>query len=216
LAVVLVIPSAGDTAGVKVTDRAFSTPQEALNYYIEGVRSCDLDKMSQAFGIAKTSEKFNFTAFTNRLKVIMPATSLMPSDYDKFVSLNEVFRLNQCTTMYKEILYSFNDIDWQRTIIPDGGMDETYIKEYIKKINPATLKNIKVSQFRDFPMASEKVHLENMQKSAVALGADEHRVYEVELECNGIKVNCELLSVFRYGSSWYINNGIFKTGALNN
>lgn len=212
LVVVLIIPPGQNIAGVKLTNKAFSTPQEAFDYFIEGVKNGDMQKMSEAFAIEKSSKEFDFIALSNRIRAIMPATTLMTSQYSQFTSFNKVQQLSQCLSLYKQILCGLNKIAWGN---PITGIDEAYINDYIKKINPDSLKNIKTSKFKDFSMADSNTHLENMKKNTSIYGADEARVYAVELECNGNKVNCDLVQVYRYGSSWYLGGGVFNIGELN-
>jgi hypothetical protein len=212
LAVVLFVLPSEKIAGVKLTGKTFRTPKEAVEYFADGVKDCDLQKMSEAFGIEKSAEGFDFQYQSERLKVIMPATLLMPDNYSQYTSLNKIQRLGQSITTYKQILYLMNGIDWSTPISKD--VDEEYIKDYVKKINPDSLKDIKITIFRDFSMADSEKHLENMKKAAKVYGADEAKIYEVEMECNGIKISCDTVQMIRYGDSWYINSLLFNEGGL--
>jgi hypothetical protein len=206
LAVALLIPREPNIAGVRLTDRVFSTPKEAVSYFVDGARTCDLQKMSEAFGIEKLSNGYDFTNYSNRLKVIMP-NFLMPDKYNQFTSINRLQLLGQCIASYKTVLFGLNGIDYSKTITK---ADDASIEEYVKRINPDSLKNIKLSKFEDFSMADDPKHLENMKRSAASYDADEAKVFTVELDCNVNKVSCDTLSMYRYGSSWYIGNAIFN------
>lgn len=213
LAYMLLTSTTQNISGVKLTGKTFSTPAEVLNYFVGGVKTCDMQKMSEAFAIEKSARGFNFTTYSSRLKTIIPTTFLMPNEYSQYTYFNRVQQLNQCIVMYKQIVYGVNGIDWNKTIY---NIDDAYIKDYVKKLNPGSLNSIRVSKFTEFSMAKDEKHLENMKKIASAYGADEARVYGVELECSGKKVSCDLLQVLRYGSSWYIISGIFNGGGLSN
>lgn len=213
LAYVLLFPPAQNIAGVGLMNKSFSTPEDAAYYFVEGVKTSDLQKMSEAFAVEEIPKEHDFTTASNFFNAIFPSSSLMPDDYEEFIPFNEVQLLNQCISTYKQILFGFGGIDMNNPLMVE---DDSSLNDYIKKLNPDLLKNVKITKFIDSPLSNNEINTENMKKLAAVYGADEIKIYEIELECSGNKLSSDMLEMIRYGSSWYIDGVTFEPGELEN
>ncbi len=185
--------------------KSFNTPEKLVEYYVDGVRTGDLQTMSEAFAVQTISQKYDFSAYSQRIGVIIPISSsgLLPAKYKQYKIMNEALVLGNCVRAYQQILFGIRKIQTGKQY-PVKNIEDA--KAFEEKIDPDFLKNLKISDLKAMPesAASRK----NAQSTAKMYGADDVKYYSIVLECNGNKVTATTAMLLRYGNSWCLGNSL--------
>ena len=84
-------------------DKSFASPEEALNYFVEEMRACDLEGALEAFPVVRAAENFDFDKYLDRLQ------GWAPSDIMNYPSTCELYKnLNQSKFVSKILSYVCN------------------------------------------------------------------------------------------------------------
>lgn len=189
------------------TDVTFKTPEEAINYYFEGLTQADTHKILGACAIDEMSEKFNFDLYSERVG-FLSITTLSPTRYPLYVELNKTELSGEILKRVKVFNYSLlsnEEVHKGTPILTDAERTNNFIKD----VNPSRLSKIEIQKIempsKEF-MNSPK-YLEDAAKIAGIYGADEstERVVLFSFEDGYYYVGFILL---RYGESWKISSQI--------
>lgn len=187
------------------SDKTFSTPEKLVEYYVDGLRTGDLQTMSEAFAVQTVSKKCDFSAYSQKLGVIIPMSSpnLLPTKYKQFSSMNEALILGNCIKAYEQILFGMKKVQLGKQYPVKKAEDAEAFEE---KMNPNFLKNIKISTLKAMPESTSSK--KNAQSTAKIYGADEVKYYNIVLECEGNTVTASPAMLLRYGKSWCLANSL--------
>jgi len=193
----------------------FKTPEDAINYYFEGLAQADSNKILRACAINEMSEKFRFDLYTERLAVFMPLQSLSPTNYPLFIETNKTQLSAQILSRVKIFSYSLlssEKVDEGDPIL----IDTERTNNFINAVDPKRLSLIKVQKI-DRPhktLMDNPKNLENEAKIASIYGADEstERVALFLFENNYYYLGFTLL---RYGENWKISDQISQFAGTN-
>ena len=180
-----------------------ATPEDAVRQYLDGVAANDVHKVLQACAIDEVAEHFDFAYQANRLRAIVPANFLLPTDYPFYVEMN---RYEQASRIFNQVrglsysLLSSKPVD--QTIV---GLTEEQTQQYVKDVDPSRLAGLKVVsvKFPSAELAADSRTLSNFAAMAKGYGADELTERLALFEWNGkdYAVGFQLL---RYGSDWKV------------
>ncbi len=199
----------------QASDVVFKTPEEAINYYFEGLAQNDISKIMQASAVKEMGENFKFDLYADRLGGVMPViTSLSPTDYPLYVETNKLQLSSQLMNRVKLFTYgllSGEKLDSSTAIIQ---MDAARANSFMKEVDPKRLASLKVEKvgFPNKTLMNDAKYLESATKTARVYGADEstERVVLFSFEQNYYALGFTLL---RYGANWKISS---QTSALAN
>ena len=90
---------------IRYEEEGFSTPEEALSYYMEGLRNLDFDQMLSAFAWETQMEHYDFKAYFERTMSYSPTMRpRMPSVNDFMFSANvNMLRSYQAELIYRSL-----------------------------------------------------------------------------------------------------------------
>jgi hypothetical protein len=180
----------------------FDTPEAAIEHFAESIAKNDLTGALQAFTINDYADKFDFTAFTERIAAINIYQGLAPSEYSMYAQLNRLELLSKYAFNIKLFCYSFYSSEpLDGSIIPIRDELEK-VKTFITSVSPEQLATLSIKRAFRF-IASEKMW-EIWQKQAAPVGAEETSEVVVLYQLN----NEYFLGGFhllRYGQNWKID-----------
>lgn len=208
-----------DSTDSTITDKnntIFTSPEEAIVYYIEGIAKNDIDKILSACAINEMAEKFRYDLFTQRTGAMFPQIRA-PSNDSFYVEMNKAYLTNTILNQVK--LLSFGLLSHEKI---DGTaispVDSERINNFMRDINPRRLSKIKIEKM-SFPskrFEHDQSYLEMAKWMATYNGADEltERLVLFSFEQNFYYIGFGLL---RYGQNWKIqiqNSNLGNTPAL--
>jgi hypothetical protein len=193
----------------------FTTPEEAITAYLQGVAQHDPEKILQACAINEMSEKFKFDVYAERLgNVFLPAQFLSPADDPFYVEANKLQLSSQILSRVKIFVYSLLSSEKVDDSSVITNMDAARIAKFMKDVDPKRLSGLelkKIGLAGKTIMDSAK-YRDNAAKSALSYGADDstERLALFSFEQNDYYLGFTLL---RYGDNWKIST---PTSALAN
>jgi hypothetical protein len=195
-------------------EKDFATPEAAMRYFVERIAKNDAVAALQAFAINQYAEKFDFTAYSERLGVIQPIHSLSPTGYPMYIELNRLELVSRYAQQIKFFSYSFYATEPLGETIRIQDEPER-VSAFVESVNPEQLTNLKISKVIRIIALSEQM-IDAWQQQAKPVGADEATEIIVLYELDG---NYHLggARLLRYGESWKLdglNSTIASTAAL--
>jgi hypothetical protein len=195
--------NAQDSSLFAFPDKDFATPEAAIKHFVESIAKNNLEGALQTFAINQQAEKFDFTATSEWMKVIIPSQFLAPSDYDMYKQLNRVQLAWEYGEQIKAFAYSFylSELLDETIYIQD---EPERVSRFIDSVNPELLINLKIHKIFRFIGVSEKM-LNMWERQAKPVGADETTECIVLYELGG---NYYLggARVLRYSESWKLDS----------
>lgn len=156
------------------SDGSFSTPEEAVTVYMQGVTQGDISQIMQACAINEMSEKFRLDLYTDRVKALTPFAPA-PSDYPLYVEMNKAqFTwqiLNQVKNLAYGLLATENKVV-EGQVVP---IDAAGAAQFMEEVNPERLAQLQVTAM-GLPspeIAGSERNLDNWNRQAQVYGADE-------------------------------------------
>ncbi len=187
------------------TGNGFSTPEEAITFYMQALTQGDISQLMQACAITEMSENFRFDLFTDRIELIT-MNAPAPSDYSFYMEINEAQFTWQILNQVKNLAYGLLATENQMTEGYSVRIDAAGTSKFMEEVDPARLAELQVMMIGlpEPHMASDERNLENWNEQAQVYGADEltERVVLFLFEGNYYYTGFTLL---RYGENWKIS-----------
>lgn len=193
------------TAHSQEENRAFKTPEAAIEHYFSGLKQNNLSLILEACAIDEVSQRYDFAFGVERLGgVIMITTLLSPTDYPFYQELNKLQMASQLVSQVK--LFSLSLLSGQElSPAPIMNIDTEMSQAFIKAVSPERLAKIELlkTSVPNEPISQNPKYIETMTKFAQGYGADEaiERVslfgFEETLYFTGFRL-------LRYGENWKI------------
>ena len=201
---------------IRYEGEGFSTPEEALTCYMEGLRNLDFDQMLGAFAWETQMEHYDFEAFFERIRAYQPTMRpRMPSTNEFLFSANvNMLRYNQADLIYRSLeQYILGDDSPTNTttgsIIFQKDSDDVAV--FLQKFDNGRLE--KLTQMTNIRCVSPDSitdnkfsagrNLENFIKQTAYYGADE-AVNLVGIADVGDETLYCCPTICRYGDKWYL------------
>jgi hypothetical protein len=187
----------------QASDVVFKTPEEAIDYYFEGLLQADVRKIMDACAINEMGEKFRFDLYTEWVGYLT-INALAPTDYPLYVELNKIQISEEILNRVKFFAYSLltSEQVYKGRTIP---IDTERASQFVLDANPEGLAEIKVQKIEpsNKDLMSDARYIEIAARKANVYGADDstERVVLFEFEGNYYYVGFTLL---RYGENWKI------------
>lgn len=201
---------------IRYEGNGFSTPEEALTCYMEGLRNLDFDQMLGAFAWETQMEHFDFKAFFERvLTYQLTMRPRMPSINDFMLSVNvNVLRSYQVDMIYRSLeQYILGDDSPIKT--PTGAIvfekDSDEVAAFLQKFDNGKLEKLtQMTNIRSISpddVTGNKFSIgknpENFIKQTACYGADE-AVNLVGVADVGDETLYCFPTICRYGDKWYL------------
>ena len=182
-----------------------STPEAAVNAYIEAVAAHDLDRVLAASAVDAMSANYDFEGFVDRQKALTAVTPV-PSTDTMLVSINRATFAAQIARQVQFLTYGLLDRSslehWRPHV-----MDRTDAAAFANDINPARLETLIIGDISAPQVSAESQErdLRFAAGEALIYGADE----QVE---RGAVINFEGASyvlgftLLRYGDNWGVSS----------
>jgi hypothetical protein len=185
---------------------SFTTPEDAITFYIQAVSQGDVGKIMQASAVDEASKDFKFDLYTARLKVLLPFQSPAPADYPFYVDMNNAQLSWQFLSQVRIFVFSLlstENVADNSTIIIDA--DRT--TKFMKDVDPARLAQIALKKIGipNKALMSSAKYLTNATALAHVYGADEstERIALLQFGDSYYAIGFTLL---HYGQTWKILN----------
>jgi hypothetical protein len=185
-------------------EKTFDSPEAVINAFVSSIENNDFSTAAQTFAINESAQKFDFTAYTNHMKVIMPFTMLAPSDYALYVEMNKISLLGDLARQTKAFIYSFFETKGMDGS-PITPISQDDVSQFVKSVDPSALKALKVTKI-EIPspdVYNSSINLANFKRMASFYGADDMAERVVLYNLNGKNFGGGF-RLLRYGSDWKI------------
>ncbi|OCJ67346.1 hypothetical protein A6U97_00945 [Agrobacterium tumefaciens] len=191
----------------------FSTPEDAVTAYIEGVVQQDFDAILAATAAENMSAKFDFVASVDRLKALMPLTPA-PATSPLFVKINKSGFEARIASQVKFLIYGLMTTN----PVVEGNsaqMEKAAADGFATTVSTdrlAGVKLVKVAIPNPALQNSENYQL-NAKNAAKVYGADAsaERVALISFEGLHFAVGFHL---FRYGNAWGVSDQMSSLAGL--
>lgn len=212
LAVALAVTQLGAAAAGAGTDTesaAFSTPEDAISYFIDCVKSQDMDAALKACAINEIARGFDFEAMANRLRTVLPvAVSYLPAEYPMYVEYNKQKATALIMLQTIHFLNSFR-LPEQYADLLDGvptvvNPEDDVVQGMIDELDPA-LTDMQIIQIGKHTMHDDEQNRKNQKAQAACYGADDMQFRAVLYECGG-EYFVGGFTLVQYGKKWLLFN----------
>jgi hypothetical protein len=199
----LAIDVALDTPANDVT---FSTPEEAITYYLGGVAENDISKILQACAINEMGEKFKFDLQAANIGGAILPLQYAPSNYPLYSEMNKVQASSETLRNLKFFYYSLLSSE-KMNGSPIYQADAERVNRFIRDVDPRRLSSLEIKKIGppNKTIMNDANYVEGAARRARAYGADEltERVVLFSFEQNYYYIGFTLL---RYGDNWKIGS----------
>jgi len=208
LVVVLVVPgiipaTSGGASG-SISARGFSTPDDAIEYFIDRINDGDVEGAMAASAVPFLVENADYEAMVERLQAITPQT-FMPTEYDFYRMHNQAHFQAQLLNQIRGMVLSLTYPEYAEVYLSFQMLPLDTEKADYKGVDPTLDGDIKVLDI-DEPMEemynSDK-NRENMRKMTKAYGADDMEWRAVLYEYDG-DYYVGGFQLLEYDGSYYI------------
>jgi hypothetical protein len=210
LAVMLVLSLTGVFAagGVGVASKSFSTPEDAIKYFIDRLKARDMDGALGACAINEMAKGFDYEAFAERVKSLQPLTvTYLPSEYSEFVEYNK-YKITK-DIMLQMVAFSSGfylpEKYWRllsATMPLNSGVD---VESLIKQLDPSKISKLKIADIGKSPKHDTTTNRKTQKSIAKTYGADDEQFRTVLYEYDG-DYYVGGFTLIEYGNRWQIAN----------
>ncbi len=194
-----------------VASESFSTPEDAIKYFVERLAAGDYEGALSACSINEIAKGYNYKAGVEQRQFIEPirGESYLPSEYELYVTSNanrleeRILKQMACFTVSFNLPEEFNFLVL--------GIDSRKLKngqtpdDLIKLLDPAKISGLVLVDIGKLKGHDSELFGEMRKKWAEIFGADDIQSREVLYQYNG-KFYVGGISVIEYGGRWLIQN----------
>ena len=202
----------------RMEGNGFDTPEEAVTYYLEGLKNLDFKQILRAFAWETQAEHFSVEAMLKRIKSYsvtnkprFPSDSVFLRDADMYSILSyEIDKINQSIDMYclgKSEYYPEYKEKYRISFKEDAEV-KAFLDQYdngsLEKL--AGLTNIRFLTPDDVTngMFSNEHNQKSYLESNAKYGADETVDLPAVADIDGGEILFCCPTIARYGSKWYL------------
>ena len=134
--------AAADAASAPVAV-AFSTPEAAIEAYLDGIAHQDIDAILAASAVDEVAEQFDFQGYVERLQAMPLLTSPAPADYPFYAEMNRIRRQSEILSLVRNFAYSLLSgevIDGNIIAAPEPDRVRTFVTD----IDPSRLAGLEL------------------------------------------------------------------------
>jgi hypothetical protein len=210
LAIMLILSLTGVFAAgsMGVASRSFSTPEDAIKYFIERLKAQDINGALSACAINEMAKGFDYAAFAERIKSLQPlAVTNLPSDYKEFIEYNRIKITKDI--MLQMIAFSstfyVSEKYWKLLNTPIQLSSDVDPESLIKQLDPSKISGLKILDIGKSSKNDTTVNRKNQKSIAKTYGADDEQFRTVLYEYDG-DYYAGGFTLIEYGNRWQIAN----------
>ena len=210
-------PPAASEAGARHESAGFSSPEDAVSAYLEGMAHADLGVMVGAFAIESYAANYDLAAYLEATAVYQPnAPILLPSSDPFNVELNTEFRYSRVVSsiIFQYLTLSYPDFEpTDLQVLADGAAVGSFVEDLSAHATSEALSSIESFTFVPLEEVSADAYeryvsddnLQDMARRESIVGADESTDIAVRFPAAGGDVYA-LFSLVRYADTWLIQD----------
>lgn len=209
LVVCLLMPCAALTEPVRYEGAGCETPEKAVRLYLDGAKEGDLQKMLSAFAIETYVQHYDLEAQLKRLRTYTFGQEVkLANSNDLFTAINVEGRKSN---IVQSILLQTWSLAWPESdpFVPTQLKEDAEATAFVAglRLDAWPMQKCEFRMFIDPAVLNDKysseANLNNLQKRAAVLGADEIKsmVAVLSIDGKGFALGCD---VMRYGERWYL------------
>lgn len=206
--VIVPMPAVDQSATTQTAALVFSSPEEAITHYLNGIIQNDPAVILQASAVTEMGEGFNFEHSVERFGGLLPlasSASLLPAAHSYYAELNKAHLASQLLGQARN--FSLGLLIGDNVNAPFMAKPtQEQLARIVSDLNPQRLSTItpKMIRLPNEQIMSTPRYLENAASAAITFGADEstERVVLFSFEDADYYTGFQLL---RYGDGWKIN-----------
>ena len=206
LAVVIVLMSLGVTDAVFAPQqKGFDEPEDAIAYFIDHVKSGDIEGAMAACAVDEVSGSYDYEAMLDRLRAMSPSIQYLPSEYELYAAYNEISLKNQ---IMRQLSYMALSV-----VLPDEYSDfltgipiygEAFdFDDVVDDMDPGRFMELEVTDIGEADIADNDTNRKNMRKQAEMYGADDMVTRDVLYDIDGDYYAGGVM-LLEYDSGWLI------------
>jgi hypothetical protein len=187
------------------SNKAFGTPEAAIEHYVKSIAAADVDAAMTAFAVHDVAAHYDYAAVARFLPPVNPFSLYAPTHHDLYVRLNEMRLTAEAANAVKVYTYGLL-VDPALEQAPAKPPTEADIAAFMAALDPSRLKALKLVRI-DSAMktaAANPEFLASQKRHAAFNGADEQteRLALYQLGQQSYSGGFQLL---RYGNRWVIS-----------
>ncbi len=200
----------GGAAGTfGAASKSFASPEDAINYFVDCLKTSDFNGALAACGINETAGGFDYKAYVERVQTLLPImTSFLPSEYKPYLELNKARLTQQIMMQMSCFTISLN--------LPEeyGGMftgttvplpDKKFPGDLMDALDPSKINDLELIKIGKMGMHDNENNRENQMKMAKTFGAEDEQFRSVLYKYNG-GYYMGGFTVIQYGGRWFVNS----------
>ena len=202
----------------------WDTPEEAVAFYLEGLKEQDIGKMISAYAVETYIDHFDLTAQLARIRAYtLSLVPRMPNTGDLLRAINIEARKDEIVraTLYQITAICLPGQDFTRVTTLSGENDNQDAKEFVEGLEKAfgamDFGTLDVLLFVPSEVLSEHYasegNQENLKRQIAPTGADEVRSVVAVFTVSN-KACALLCDVMRYGDRWFMFKPIGNIASL--
>jgi hypothetical protein len=208
-------PAEAPEDGARHESAGFSSPEDAVSAYLEGMAQRDLSVMVGAFAIETYAANYDLTAYLELIGAYGPTAPILLPSSDPFnVALNTESRYSRVVSsiMFQYLTLSYPDFEPMEVHpLPDDAAIDTFVEDLSAHATSEGLSSIESFTFVPLEEVSADAYehyvsdnnRQNMTRRDSIAGADESTDVAVRFPTGGDDVYA-LFSLVRYGDMWWI------------
>lgn len=204
---------ANPTTAATLEGQGYDTAEDAVLAYVQALKNGDYVAMLETFAIETYVEKFNLSAYLERVSAYIYPNMILPGDAPLTEQLNVTRRVNEISNSLFYQLLTLCAPDSPLREAQSIRLDDETPSALLERILPSgswdKLSALSVGEFRQplevAPNLATESAQSNLEQQRAFLGADELRSMALELSLNG-KEYLFCPYAVRYGDRWYLSS----------
>jgi len=188
----------------------FPTPEAAIAYFIDALKDNRFYDSLKAFALKERVIKGSYESRMKFVGVVFDPLDLLPSSYNEY---NSALALTSALGTYRTAILTLLGVDPVLWKMPSGENDDADLAAFMDEVNPEKLRSTRIVSATNLNATMNAMEKERFDatnaKFAQAVGADQRVMYKLVLARASHMVQCDTLTLVRYGKNWKILGGIF-------
>jgi ABC-type sugar transport system substrate-binding protein len=205
LAAAFALSALGVTDAVFSPRKTFTTPEAAIQYFIDCVKAGDYEGAMAACAVDEIAEGYDYEALVERLQAMMLSIPYLPAEYELYGAYNES---SFETQILRQLAYMAMSVT-----LPDeysGLLDGLPLYgesldsgDVVEDMNPEDFFEIEIVDIGQNERADGDAYLDSMEKQAKIYGAEDMTAYDVLYDIGG-DYYAGGITLLQYEDGWRI------------
>jgi len=185
--------------------KTFSTPEAAIQYFIERVKAGDYEGAMAACAVDEITEGYDYEAQVERLQAMMLSMPYLPAEYELYSAYNassfetQILRQLACMAMSVTLPDDYSAF-LDGTALYGESIDAG---DVVEDMNPEDFFEIEIVDIGQNERTDEDAYLDSMEEQAEIYGAEDMTAYDVLYDIGG-DYYAGGMTLLQYGDGWRI------------